>query len=334
MRPRADILVIKLSALGDFVLAMPAFARIRAAHPNAPITLLTTPLYAELAKVSPYFDRVWTDGRPTSLRGWLSLIRRMRRARFARVYDLQTNDRTQLMLQALQPLAPAWSGTAFGASLPDRTPDRMAMHSLERHAEPAPLGGNLGRRPDRARRRAAARPELADRAVAVRGDRLALLIPGSAPHRLAKRWPVQRYGIPWRPSWSRRGTRSRSWGAGRGRPGRSDPRISPAARDLTGRTSFGDIARLGARAALAIGNDTGPTHLVAAAGAPTVVLFSADSNPAQSAPRGRVTVLAPRRSRRSRHSARPKRGDEPRRPAAFAADRGRVTLNRGPQRSI
>ena len=35
-RRARDILVIKLSALGDFVLAMPAFARIRAAHPNAP----------------------------------------------------------------------------------------------------------------------------------------------------------------------------------------------------------------------------------------------------------------------------------------------------------
>ena len=42
---------------------------------------------------------------------------------------------------------------------------------------------------------------------------------------------------------------------------------------------------------MAIGNDTGPTHLVAAAGAPTVVLFSADSRPELSAPRGDVTIL-------------------------------------------
>jgi ADP-heptose:LPS heptosyltransferase len=65
----------------------------------------------------------------------------------------------------------------------------------------------------------------------------------------------------------------------------------PRARDLTGRTDFASIAVLGAKAALAIGNDTGPLHLAAAAGAPTVVLFSSVSDPALSAPRGKVAVL-------------------------------------------
>jgi ADP-heptose:LPS heptosyltransferase len=60
---------------------------------------------------------------------------------------------------------------------------------------------------------------------------------------------------------------------------------------LTGRTDFARIAVLGAKAALAVGNDTGPLHLAAAAGAPTVVLFSGASDPALSAPRGKVAVL-------------------------------------------
>ena len=57
-------------------------------------------------------------------------------------------------------------------------------------------------------------------------------------------------------------------------------RQAPRARDLTGRTDFAQIAALGARAALAVGNDTGPMHLVAAAGAPTIALFSGASDPA------------------------------------------------------
>ena len=69
-------------------------------------------------------------------------------------------------------------------------------------------------------------------------------------------------------------------------------RSAPTARDLTGATDFAAIARLAASAALVVGNDTGPTHLAAAAGAPTVALFSSDSSPALSAPRGAVTVLA------------------------------------------
>ena len=60
------ILVIKLSALGDFVLALAAMKKIRQAHPKAHISLLTTPPFEALAKASPYFNAVDTDGRPES----------------------------------------------------------------------------------------------------------------------------------------------------------------------------------------------------------------------------------------------------------------------------
>ena len=60
----------------------------------------------------------------------------------------------------------------------------------------------------------------------------------------------------------------------------------PDALNLTGQTSFGDLADLGRAARFAIGNDTGPMHLLATAGCPSVVLFSRDSDPALCAPRG------------------------------------------------
>jgi ADP-heptose:LPS heptosyltransferase len=66
----------------------------------------------------------------------------------------------------------------------------------------------------------------------------------------------------------------------------------PTAHDLTGKTRFADIAALARRAAFCIGNDTGPTHLAAVAGCPTLALFGEDSDPALCAPRGpRVAVL-------------------------------------------
>jgi len=66
----------------------------------------------------------------------------------------------------------------------------------------------------------------------------------------------------------------------------------PASRDLTGRTSFAEVAAIGRRALWAVGNDTGPMHLMVAAGAPATVLFSAASDPALTAPQGeRVTIL-------------------------------------------
>ena len=69
--------------------------------------------------------------------------------------------------------------------------------------------------------------------------------------------------------------------------------ICPNAVDLTGQTDLGLLAALAQRAALTVGNDTGICHLAAAAGCAVVVLFSAGTDPARCAPRGRlVEVIA------------------------------------------
>ena len=282
MTARADILVIKLSALGDMVMALPAFARIRAAHPNAPVTLLTTPPFEALAKASPYFDRVWTDGRPDGVLGWLRLVFRIRRARFARVYDLQGNDRTNVIRRALWPFASAWSPAGPADS-----------HPLERHARQLRQAGIW---PDAPTAPMSAPPPdvswLIAAANAIPPARpLALLFPGSAATRPLKRWPADRYGAL-AAVLVARGFDVAIVGA---EPERGLAEVirqaAPTARDLTGKTDLAAIARLAATASIVVGNDTGPTHLAAAAGAPTVVLFSADSHPALSAPRGAVTVV-------------------------------------------
>jgi ADP-heptose:LPS heptosyltransferase len=63
------------------------------------------------------------------------------------------------------------------------------------------------------------------------------------------------------------------------------------ARDMTGRTDYSRIAALGARAALAIGADTAIMSLVAAAGAPCLVLQGADHRQTRPAPRGHTAFL-------------------------------------------
>ena len=69
--------------------------------------------------------------------------------------------------------------------------------------------------------------------------------------------------------------------------------ICPSAVDLVGRTDLATVGALAQRAALTVGNDTGVTHLAAAAGSPVVVLFSSATDPDWCAPRGRkVRVLA------------------------------------------
>lgn len=296
-QPCERILVIKLSALGDVVLAFAAMRQIRKAHPQAHITVLTTPPYAPLIRLSPYADEVDPGGRPSGLRAWLALALRLRRGRFTRIYDLQTSSRSSLLHWALLPFAPPWSGIAQLASLRHQNPRRDAMHTLERQADQlreagiwpdAPVGHGQAPGPDVSwiARTAPAQPgELENLVLDV------LLVPGGSAHRPRKRWPAHAYG-----ELAARlggiGLRVAVIGADQERPlGAEITKVAPDAIDLTGKTDLVAIARLAARARLVVGNDTGPLHLAAAAGPPTLVFFSDDSDPELSAPRGRVEVL-------------------------------------------
>lgn len=293
------ILVIKLSALGDFVLALSAMKKIRQVHAKAHITLLTTPPFEALAKVCPYFNAVDTGGRPTSLTDWIALRRRIKIATYDRVYDLQTSAHSNRIFQSLRPNPPAWSGNAFGCALPHRNPLRDSMHTLERHADQlmyagiwddAPTEPGSAPAPDLSwvlKSAAAQRPTPG----ANRPRPYVMFMPGGASHRPEKRWPVERYSELASILYSRGFDIVIIGGPQEADLAHTIQRSAPRARDLTGRTDFASIALLGAKAALAIGNDTGPLHLAAAAGAPTIVLFSRVSDPALSAPRGQVAIL-------------------------------------------
>lgn len=296
MKPIGKVLVIKLSAVGDFVLAFPAYERIRAAHPGAAITLLTTAPFEALAASSPFFDKVEIDGRPRGPMAWLALILRLRLARYDRVYDLQNNDRTNLYFQALRPFPPAWSGIAAGCALPHRNPARMKMHALERQAQQLESAGIWPNAPTAPL--SAAPPDISwilakaprPRPAAVPRP-VVLLIPGSSAHHPEKRWPVDHYGRLAKALLAEGCDVVVVGGLQESELAHAIQRHAPRARDLTGRTDFAQIAVQGARAALAVGNDTGPVHLIAAAGAPTIALFSSASDPALCGPRGHVTVF-------------------------------------------
>lgn len=280
------ILVIKLGALGDVVQALGPMAAIRRHHAGAHITMLTTAPFVPLLRASPYADEVWVDPRP---RLWqisrLFDLRRRLRGGFARIYDLQTSDRSSFYFHLTGPGArPEWSGIARGCSHPHAHPGRDRLHTIERQA-------------DQLRAAGIADVPLPDVAwltadIARYGLTLpfALLVPGGAASRPRKRWPVERYAALARELVARR-IQPVILGTAPERPLAEAIRaVCPGARDLTGDTSLAEIAALARAARVAVGNDTGPMHLIAAAGCRSVVLFSDDSDPALCAPRGQVTV--------------------------------------------
>jgi ADP-heptose:LPS heptosyltransferase len=276
------VLVIRLSALGDFVLSMGPFKAIRAHHRDAHITLLTTAPYARLGEACGYFDEVWIDSRPSirQPRAWLELARRLRHGRFVRVYDLQTSDRSNLYYRLFARPRPEWSGIAHGCSHPDTNPQRRRIHTVERQA---------------AQLAAAGIHEVPGIDLSwSKGDvsrfglppRFALLVPGGSAHRPEKRWPAARYAALG--TWlAGSGPHPVLIGAAAERETLADVAGGcAAALDLCGQTSFEEIIELARSAAVAVGNDTGPMHLIAAAGCPCVVLYSSASDPMRAAPRG------------------------------------------------
>jgi ADP-heptose:LPS heptosyltransferase len=290
------LLVIQLGPLGDFIQSLAAMKHIRDAHSAAEINLLTTAPFAALAQASPYVDAVAIDGRPDGLPEILALARRLRAARYDRVYDLQAIGLTNLYFQLLRPFSPAWSGTAFGCSLPVRHHGRSPASLLERQA------GQLrdaGIWPDAPTEPGAAPPAdvswILNRA-AYRGSVAAsprpyvLLAPGGGEARPENRWPAELYG--------KLAAILRGWGLDVlviGGPEDSGlahaiQRVSQA-RDLTGRADFAHTAVLAARATLAIGNHLDLLHLIAATGAPTLALLPKVCDPCAVGPRGHVAVL-------------------------------------------
>jgi len=297
-RPKR-ILVIKFSALGDVVQAFGAFETIRKAHPDAEITLLTTPPYADLARDSRLFDRIETDGRPKGVLATIALLRRQRRARYARVYDLQTSSRSAGYRAFFFPRFPEWSGISPGASHRQRGPERETMHNLDRLADQLHIAGigpayPLGEAPP---------PDLSWAVRATRGEHAssaerfgvtppyALLIPGVSPGRTEKLWPTASFAALARRLRARGLQIVVAGGPGETPLARAIQDAVPEAVDLTGKTRMVDLAGLGAEAALCVTGDTGPGHTAAYAGAPGLMLMSAASSPRHYAPRAAMRVL-------------------------------------------
>lgn len=284
----ARILVIKLSAFGDFVLSIAGFQAIRRHHGAAEITLLTTASYQQIAEASGCFDRVWIDDRPAWWQpgGWLALRRRLIGGRFDRVYDLQRSDRSGTYFRLLPHPKPEWVGVVAGCSHRYTPPKDAVLHICEREAAQLALAGVP--KPDL--------PDLSFLDADLDGldlpPRFALLVPGGSAHRPGKRWLTANYAALARHLLDI-GTVPLLIGADAERTEiGAIAEAAPGARDLCGQTSLETLAALGRKAVLAVGNDTGPMHLIAAAGCPSLVLYSKESNPAKIAPCGpQVTTL-------------------------------------------
>lgn len=277
------ILVIKLSALGDFIQALGPMAAIKEHHQNAHITLLTTPMFKSFGERCGYFDAVTIDKKPKifDILGWLSLRSMFVNGQYSRIYDLQNNDRTSLYFKILpKKNKPEWVGVAKGASHRNTSPERVSGQAFNGHKQTLKLAGINNVKVDNLRwiKEDISRLNLKSPYI--------LFVPGSAPQHPKKRWPHDKYAKLAQQLIDNNyqviilGTDAEKEVTS------AIETICPDILNLTGQTSLFEIASLAHNAHCAIGNDTGPMHMIGPTGCPSLVIFSGNSTPDRHAPKG------------------------------------------------
>ncbi|MEG2236442.1 MAG: glycosyltransferase family 9 protein [Akkermansia sp.] len=262
-----NILVIKLGALGDVVLSIGTFFKIREQHPEARITLLTMPAFVEMTKQCGVFDEIITDTRPPSWRIDLlwSCVKRIANKRFDLIYDMQNVKRTEFryynLLRLLSPISFAWvSKRKFIKNVEKKHPWGRGKETCAPFSFPYALSNLTFLRG----------PETYFSELPAR---FILFIPGCSPKHPEKRWPTENY-IALAKLINHQhisvvvmGTKDEESVVS------AIAKASPDVINFLNKTTLLDIPQLATKALAVVGNDTGPTHISSLSGALTIGLY-------------------------------------------------------------
>ena len=265
-----DILIIKLGALGDVVMATGMIERIVRHHAPHRCTLLTSPAYGELFSAWPGMEIKTFDR--TSLRSTLATVLWMRNQHFLRVYDLQSNDRSGAMC--------GLSGIPERAGNHPRYPYNMHPESrytgqCHIHTRMLDILKAAGISADGVAPRL--NPPGADRELVdgwlgkkdLMDRKLVIMHAGASTRRPEKCWP---YFSELAVSLARRGHLT-LWAGGPEDRSVNAELSRTSGIDATAAFSLLQLVALASRAEFAVTNDSGPMHLLACASIPVYGLF-------------------------------------------------------------
>lgn len=292
------LLLVRLSAIGDVLHALPALEVLRRAAPAAELAWVVEPPAAPLLRGHPALDHLVVLDRPGvqvgprrlgALREAVGAVGALRALRADVALDLQGLLRSALVARAAgaaRVLGPAWAreGAARLYTRALDLPRPGEAHVVERHVAAARAAlAALGLPPDEGPT-PAARLGLAP---AARVERRVVLLPGAGKpanrpppallarvaDRLADRAPDLEVALVGGPRDAPR-ARAVLERCARARPV-----------DLTGRHDLVATAAVLSASAAVVGGDTGPLHLARVLGRPVVALFHA-ADPARTGPAG------------------------------------------------
>lgn len=281
------IAVLRANRLGDLVLALPALAALRAAYPRAEITLLGAGLHPRLLDGRPGpWDRVEVVPGCPGVRDTdtdehdPAEVQRFLAEQRGRRYDLAVQlhgggAHSNPFVRALGAALTVGARDRGAPALDRDVPYAVTQHEVLRLLEVVALAG--ARTADLEPVLVVTARDLAAAAAVLPDDGRPLVALHLGASDARRRWPVPRFAAV-ADDLAARGARVVVVGSGSD-DARAARALRAAARtcvvDLVDRLSLPALTGLLARCALVVANDSGPRHLAAAVGAPTVGVFLA-----------------------------------------------------------
>jgi len=279
------ILIIKISAVGDCVLATPSIRAIRRKYPKAYIALLIGRLESQALKGCPYIDEMIIYDKKGRDKGWLNFLAlagEIRRYAFEEVVDLQNNSKSHLF--AFLSAAPRRYGYRKGRYwfLLNRTirDINQSVPPVDHQFRVLSMLGIEGA-PDKLELWPSASDienvkKMLEEAWVGESQTLIGINPSASPRWDTKRWPAENFARLC-DLFGEREIRTVLIG------GRSDADVSTGAEILSlakskpinmiGKTSITELAALMKKFRCLITSDSAPMHVAAAMGTPFVALF-------------------------------------------------------------
>ena len=281
-----SILVIKMSALGDIIHALPSLYELRQLYPEAKISWLVEPQFKDILPGIPYIDNkiifYKNDMKKMSFLHKLSYLRSLRKELHSYKFDLVI-DLQGLMKSSLIVLLSGCSNSIGYCEMREGSflftkaicgPNAKG-HVVQRYLDVVRyLGAKVGKvvfpLPAFTKERVKMQEILF--AAGVTGQ-YAVLFPGS--RWITKEWPVGHYAELSKMLLRKNIAVVIAGGNDDREKGHKIKELvaSEGIIYLTGQTTLTEMAGLIKDASLCVGGDTGPMHVAAAAGIPTVSLF-------------------------------------------------------------
>jgi heptosyltransferase-2 len=248
--------------------------------PESRITLLARPWVAGLFTSAPFIDEVWKEAKPAGLAGWMRISREMRARQFDLGLLFPNSFESALMMflgGVQQRIGYATDGRQWMLTN-SISPRNDMRHQVEYYLDLARLLNANASRPSIEIQATPAERESARvllRAEGVAENRRFLVLNPGAAYGSAKRWHEDRFA-------SAAETLAQNLGlevvligsqSERGVAEQIASRIKGKCAVLSGKTSLETLIGVLAESSLMLTNDSGPMHIAAALGVPTVAVF-------------------------------------------------------------